>query len=104
MPPNNHAQPEGAQASHPSRDGREQQVWAFLCPGPFCDTELIILPEQVGQWVQCPTCGLQIQAPRVVPGEDAAAEAEDLGRMPDAADPHARCRSGPAPGSGPGAS
>ena len=46
------------------------QVWAFLCPNPLCGTELIVLPEQTGQWVECPSCGLQLRAPEVVPGKD----------------------------------
>ena len=46
------------------------QVWAFLCPNPMCGTELIVLPEQTGQWVECPSCGLQLRAPEVVPGKD----------------------------------
>ena len=50
-------------------DSGETRVWAFLCPSPLCDTELIVFPEQAGQWVQCPTCGLQLRAPTVVPGE-----------------------------------
>ncbi len=46
------------------------QVWAFLCPNPTCGTELIVLPEQTGQWVECPSCGLQLRAPEVIPGKD----------------------------------
>lgn len=46
------------------------QVWAFLCPNPMCNTELIIFPEQTGQWVECPSCGLQLRAPEVIPGKD----------------------------------
>lgn len=48
------------------------QVWAFLCPNPMCGTELIVLPEQTGQWVECPSCGLQLRAPEVIPGKDDA--------------------------------
>ncbi len=50
--------------------GKGVQVWAFLCPNPICGTELIVLPEQTGQWVECPSCGLQLRAPEVVPGKD----------------------------------
>ena len=50
--------------------GKAVQVWAFLCPNPICGTELIVLPEQTGQWVECPSCGLQLRAPEVVPGKD----------------------------------
>ena len=46
------------------------EVWAFLCPSPLCNTELIIFPEQTGQWVECPSCGLQLRAPEVIPGKD----------------------------------
>jgi len=45
------------------------QVWAFLCPNPMCDTELIIFPEQTGRWVECPSCGFQLRAPEVTPGK-----------------------------------
>jgi hypothetical protein len=41
-------------------------TWAFACPNPTCDTELVILPEQAGQAVECPTCGFRFEAPRVV--------------------------------------
>lgn len=61
-------------------DSGERRVWAFLCPSPLCDTELIVFPEQAGQWVQCPTCGLQLRAPTVIPGEGDA----DLATPPPA--------------------
>lgn len=41
-------------------------TWAFACPNPSCGTELVILPEQAGQAVECPTCGFRFEAPRVV--------------------------------------
>ncbi len=72
----------GATAA-PAPPSGAKQVWAFLCPGPMCDTELIVPPEQAGQWVECPTCGCQMRAPHVVPGEDSEAEWEALQRLPD---------------------
>jgi len=45
------------------------EVWAFLGPTPSCDTELIIFPDQTGEWVECPSCGLQLRAPEVIPGK-----------------------------------
>jgi len=54
----------------PSPDERRQggqRVWAFLCPNPLCDTELVIFPEYAGATVECPTCGFAFLAPRVVP-------------------------------------
>ena len=70
-------------ADAPAPPSGAKQVWAFLCPGPLCDTELIVPPEQAGQWVECPTCGCQMRAPHVVPGEDSEEEWEALQRMPD---------------------
>ena len=49
------------------RQGGGQRVWAFLCPNPTCDTELVVFPEHAGATVQCPTCGFAFLAPRVVP-------------------------------------
>ena len=37
-------------------------AWAILCPSG-CRTELIILPEYAGQWVECPTCGFRFLGP-----------------------------------------
>jgi hypothetical protein len=37
-------------------------AWAILCPAG-CTTELIILPEHAGQWVECPTCGFRFLGP-----------------------------------------
>jgi len=37
--------------------------WAFLCPNPTCDTELVVLPEQLGRIVECPVCGFRFGAP-----------------------------------------
>ena len=54
-------------AEAPSAEAVE--VWAFRCPNPSCDTELIIFPDQTGEWVECPSCGLQLRAPEVVPGK-----------------------------------
>ncbi len=63
-----------AEAASPStspaaeaRDRGGQRVWAFHCPNPDCDTELVIFPEYAGAAVQCPTCGFAFLAPRVVP-------------------------------------
>ena len=39
-------------------------AWVFPCPNPGCDTELVILPEHAGVWVECPTCGLRFVCPR----------------------------------------
>jgi len=44
-----------------------QRVWAFLCPNPTCDTELVVFPEFAGSTVECPTCGFTFICPRVVP-------------------------------------
>jgi hypothetical protein len=44
-----------------------QRVWAFLCPNPTCDTELVVFPEYAGSTVECPSCGFAFLAPRVVP-------------------------------------
>jgi len=44
-----------------------QRVWAFLCPNPTCDTELVVFPEYAGSTVECPTCGFSFICPRVVP-------------------------------------
>jgi len=49
------------------RQGGGQRVWAFLCPNPTCNTELVVFPEYAGATVQCPTCGFAFLAPRVVP-------------------------------------
>ncbi len=38
-------------------------AWAFACPNPFCDTELVVPPEQAGLWVECPECGLRFLLP-----------------------------------------
>ncbi|MBM4017651.1 MAG: hypothetical protein FJ288_04870 [Planctomycetes bacterium] len=39
-----------------------QAAWAIMCPGG-CDTELIILPDYTGAWVECPTCGFRFLGP-----------------------------------------
>jgi len=61
----------GASAGAPSAPAGEraggQRVWAFLCPNPLCDTELVIFPEYAGSLVECPSCGFAFVAPRVVP-------------------------------------
>ena len=44
-----------------------QRVWAFMCPNPACDTELVVFPDHSGERVQCPTCGFEFTAPRMVP-------------------------------------
>jgi len=49
-------------------------VWAFLCPNPLCDTELVVFPDHSGELVQCPTCGFEFTAPRVVPIQIVAEE------------------------------
>jgi len=51
-----------------------QRVWAFLCPNPVCDTELVVFPDDSGELVQCPTCGFEFTAPRVVPLQIASPE------------------------------
>ena len=58
-----------AARTDPDPHAESVEVWAFLCPNPSCDTELIIFPEQTGQWVACPSCGLQLRAPEVLPGK-----------------------------------
>ena len=40
----------------------QKSAWAILCPAG-CMTELIILPEYAGQWVECPTCGFRLLGP-----------------------------------------
>jgi hypothetical protein len=40
----------------------QRSAWAILCP-TGCTTELIILPEHAGQWVECPTCGFRFLGP-----------------------------------------
>lgn len=52
-------------------------AWAFLCPNPTCDTELVVLPDQAGMLVECPTCGFQFTAP----------DAEGLADAPQAVEP-----------------
>ncbi len=47
-------------------------TWAFPCPNPTCDSELVVLPEQAGRTVECPTCGFRFEAPRVVSAKLAA--------------------------------
>ncbi|MCX5684317.1 MAG: hypothetical protein NT049_11615 [Planctomycetota bacterium] len=37
-------------------------AWAILCPAG-CTTELIILPDYAGQWLECPTCGFRFLGP-----------------------------------------
>lgn len=39
-----------------------KSAWAILCPAG-CDTELIILPEYTGAWLECPTCGFRFIGP-----------------------------------------
>ncbi len=57
-----------------------QRVWAFMCPNPLCDTELVVFPDHSGELVQCPTCGFEFAAPRVVPMQIVAEE--DVARPP----------------------
>jgi len=64
-----------------------QRVWAFLCPNPTCDTELVVFPEYAGATVQCPTCGFAFLAPRVVPLQ-IASDSEGAG-VPPASRPFA---------------
>ena len=40
----------------------KKSAWAILCP-TGCRTELIILPEYAGQWVECPTCKFRFLGP-----------------------------------------
>ena len=40
----------------------KKSAWAILCPSG-CKTELIILPEYAGQWVECPTCKFRFLGP-----------------------------------------
>jgi hypothetical protein len=40
----------------------KNSAWAILCP-TGCTTELIILPEHAGQWLECPTCGFCFLGP-----------------------------------------
>jgi hypothetical protein len=40
----------------------QRSAWAILCP-TGCTTDLIILPEHAGQWVECPTCGFRFLGP-----------------------------------------
>ncbi len=65
----------------PAPDARRQggqRVWAFLCPNPTCDTELVVFPEFAGATVECPACGFAFLAPRVVPLQIASdSEGED---------------------------
>ena len=59
-----------------------QRVWAFLCPNPTCDTELVVFPEYAGSTVQCPACGFTFLAPRVVPLQIASEGEEGDGPRP----------------------
>jgi len=52
---------------------RRKKACLFLCPNPTCDTELVVLPEQAGQSVECPTCGFRFVAPEPIPTEGAFA-------------------------------
>jgi len=76
-----------------------QRVWAFHCPNPTCDTELVIFPEYAGATVQCPTCGFAFLAPRVVPLQIVSEEEGDTpSRTPRPFAPGAvLARPGPAP-------
>jgi len=47
-------------------------AWAFLCPNPTCDTELVVLPDQAGMLVECPTCGFRFTAPEAAGPEEVA--------------------------------
>jgi hypothetical protein len=69
----------------------KRSAWAILCPSG-CDTELIILPDHAGQWVECPTCGFRFLGPhpaqprmvaeaRARAARAAAKEAETAGRL-----------------------
>jgi len=40
----------------------QRSAWAILCPAG-CTTDLIILLEYAGQWVECPTCGFRFLGP-----------------------------------------
>ncbi len=52
---------QGSPAGPPSEPPKV--AWAFLCPNPTCDTELVVLPDQAGMLVECPTCGFRFTAP-----------------------------------------
>jgi len=51
-----------------------------MCPNPLCDTELVVFPDDSGELVQCPTCGFEFTAPRVVPLQ--IASSDDVARPP----------------------
>ena len=51
---------------------RKKKACLFLCPNPTCDTELVVLPEQSGRPVECPTCGFRFVAPEPIPTDGAA--------------------------------
>jgi hypothetical protein len=53
-------------------DETAKVAWIFLCPNPTCDTQLVVLSEQAGQPVECPTCGFRFTAPESVAPEVAA--------------------------------
>jgi len=54
-----------------------------MCPNPICDTELVVFPGDSGELVQCPTCGFEFTAPRVVPLQ--IASPEGIARPPERA-------------------
>ncbi|KPK45493.1 MAG: hypothetical protein AMK72_10935, partial [Planctomycetes bacterium SM23_25] len=58
-------------------------MWAFLCPNPLCDTELVVFPDHSGERVRCPSCGFEFMAPRVVPLQ--IASPDDVARPPERA-------------------
>ncbi len=57
-------------------------AWVLACPNLTCDTELVVLSEQAGRWVECPQCAFRFLAPKEAPPEVVAA----LGDEPFAAD------------------
>jgi hypothetical protein len=65
---------------------RRRKACLFLCPNPTCDTQLVVLPEQSGQPVECPTCGFRFIAPVPVLTEGPAPLAQSVERDPKAAE------------------
>ncbi|MBE3123965.1 MAG: IBR domain-containing protein, partial [Planctomycetes bacterium] len=56
--------PNGRPPISPPDADEPQAAWIFPCPNPGCESELVILPEQAGFWVECPDCGLRFCCPR----------------------------------------
>lgn len=67
---------QGSPAGAPSEPPKV--AWAFLCPNPTCDTELVVLPDQAGMLVECPTCGFRFTAPDAAGLADAPQAAEPV--------------------------